>query len=139
MPLEEKPANPVPTTYVPLGIPHPVKTGESWVSIAKVHGIDPWDLIDFNFPGMKQIKQIDFRRATRHVNSYLREYRDNNSAALAWLISFCWRRIRSCTLQGFCSRKFGCFPLAKDKRYGKLTLAEPNGSCRQTGGGLRPS
>lgn len=74
MPFEEKPVNAVPSTYVPPGIRHPVRTGESWVSIAKVHGIDSWDLIDFNFPGTKQTKQIDFQRATRHVNWYLREY-----------------------------------------------------------------
>jgi hypothetical protein len=75
MPFEEKPVNAVPSTYVPRpGYPHPVRTGESWVSIARDHGLDPWDLIDFNFPGMKRAKQVDFQRATRHVNWYLREY-----------------------------------------------------------------
>src|SRR5262245_30127811 len=73
-PLVEKPVKPVPSTYVPPGIRHTVRAGETWVSIAKTHGIDPWDLIDFNFPGMKQTKQIDLQRATRHVNWYLREY-----------------------------------------------------------------
>ena len=57
MALEEKPAKVVPPTYVPGGERHPVKTGESWASIAKARGIDPWDLIDFNFPGMKQVMQ----------------------------------------------------------------------------------
>jgi hypothetical protein len=74
MPFEEKPLKLVPITYVPQGIRHPVKTKESWVSIAQEHGLDPWDLIDHNFPGLKQVKERNFQLATRHVNWYLREY-----------------------------------------------------------------
>ncbi len=51
-----------------------VATGQSWVSIAQSQGIDPWDLIDFNFPGMKQLHQVDSQRASRQVNWYLSQY-----------------------------------------------------------------
>jgi hypothetical protein len=75
MPAEEKPLSPVPDTYVPPGgTPHEVQTGDDWASLARGLGIDPWDLIDFNFPGTKHTMQIDFQRACRHVNWYLREY-----------------------------------------------------------------
>lgn len=74
MPFEEKPVNAVPVSHVPQGTRHPVKTGDSWASVAQANGLDPWDLIDFNFPGMKQAKQLDFQRACRNVNWYLREY-----------------------------------------------------------------
>lgn len=74
MPAQEKPSVLVPETYKPSGIRHPVKTGESWISLAKAAGIDPWDLIDLNFPGMKKVSQVDRQRATRQVNWYLSEY-----------------------------------------------------------------
>lgn len=74
MPQQERPAKPVSETYQPGGTRHPVKTGESWDSIAQGHGIDAWDLIDFNFPGTKQTKPADFQRASRHVNWYLSKY-----------------------------------------------------------------
>jgi len=75
MAAAERPVHPVPETYVPpAGIRHPVTAGESWVALAQRHGIDSWDLIDFNFPGTRQTKQTDFQLATRHVNWYLREY-----------------------------------------------------------------
>lgn len=75
MPNQERPAKPVLDSYVPpKGIRHPVATGETWISLAKRIGIDPWDLIDFNFPGVKLIKQFDFQKATRQVNWYLAQY-----------------------------------------------------------------
>ena len=75
-PPQKKPVNLVPDTYKPpAGRSYPVKNGESWKSIARGHGLkDPWDLIEFNFPGTKQTKQIDFQRATREVSWYLSEY-----------------------------------------------------------------
>ena len=48
--------------------------GETWISLAKRIGIDPWDLIEFNFPGVKLVKQRNFQQATRQVNWYLAEY-----------------------------------------------------------------
>jgi hypothetical protein len=75
MPNQERPSKPVAESYVPpAGIRHPVTTGETWISLAKRVGIDPWDLIEFNFPGVKLVKQRDFEQATRQVNWYLAEY-----------------------------------------------------------------
>jgi hypothetical protein len=74
-PNEEPPKPPVPDHYVPTGgTRHPVQTNETWISIAALHSIDPWDLIDFNFPGLKGLKLVDFKRATHQTNWYLREY-----------------------------------------------------------------
>ena len=75
VPNEEKPNPLVPDTFVPpRGIRRPVKRGETWSTIANGLGIDPWDLIDFNFPGTKRIKGTNPQRAMRQVNWYLREY-----------------------------------------------------------------
>src|SRR5262245_47542952 len=72
VPNEEKPKPLVPDTFVPRGgIRHPVTRGEKWTTIASG---DPWDLIDFNFPGTKRMKGTDPQRAMRWVNWYLREY-----------------------------------------------------------------
>lgn len=66
---------PVVASYVPpAGTRHAVAAGETWISLAKRIGIDPWDLIEFNFPGIKLVKQRDFQQATRQVNWYLAEY-----------------------------------------------------------------
>ena len=74
-PNEEKPTPLVPDTYVPpKGVQRKVSRGETWISIATGLGISPWDLIDYNFPGIKRIYQADPQRATRQVNWYLREY-----------------------------------------------------------------
>lgn len=74
-PNEEPPTPLVLDTYVPQGgIHHPVQSGETWASIAGRHSIDPWDLIDFNFPGIKQIKLMNPQKAARQANWYLREY-----------------------------------------------------------------
>lgn len=75
MPNQERPSKPVPESYVPpAGTRHPVAAGETWISLAKRIGIDPWDLIEFNFPGVKLVKQRNFQQATRQVNWYLAEY-----------------------------------------------------------------
>lgn len=74
-PNEETPNPIVPDNYMPPGgIRHPVQSGQTWVSIAASHSIDPWDLIDFNFPGLKRMMLADVQRATRQTNWYLREY-----------------------------------------------------------------
>ena len=74
-PNEEIPSPLVPDSYVPPdGTRHPVQTGQTWIRIAASHSIDPWDLIDFNFPGLKRLRLADPQRATRQVNWYLREY-----------------------------------------------------------------
>src|SRR5207244_12304390 len=74
-PPAERPPQPVPEIrQPPKGVRHTVSANESWVSLARSLGIDPWDLIEFNFPGIKQVKQVDPPRATRQVNWYLSEY-----------------------------------------------------------------
>lgn len=75
MPNKERPPKPIADSYLPpAGIRHPVTSGETWINLARRAGLDPWDLIDFNFPGVKLVKQRDFQLATRHVNWYLAEY-----------------------------------------------------------------
>lgn len=50
MALERAPASPLPNTYRPAGgRPYKVKNTDSFVSIAKAHGLDPLALIEFNF------------------------------------------------------------------------------------------
>lgn len=75
-PNEEKPHPFVLDSYVPNGgVLRSVGTGDKWQTVASaVKLTDPWDLIDFNFPGTKRTRQTDPQRAMRHVNWYLREY-----------------------------------------------------------------
>lgn len=74
-PQELEPVPRVPETFVPAGIRHPVQNGQTWVSLATLHGLsDPWDLINHNFPGMKALHQINPKLATRYVNWYLHLY-----------------------------------------------------------------
>lgn len=74
-PLTERPQPPAPEIRsLPKGVRHAVSAHDSWVSLAQSLGSDPWDLIEFNFPGVKQVKQADTERATRQVNWYLSEY-----------------------------------------------------------------
>jgi hypothetical protein len=40
----------------------------------KIGLVDPWDLIDFNFPGIKEVRAKDAQLASRQVNWYLAEY-----------------------------------------------------------------
>jgi LysM domain len=75
MPNQEKPVPLVSASYTPLsGVRYPVKKGDTWITIARSVGIDPWDLIDFNFPGTKRVHATNPERASRQVNWYLREY-----------------------------------------------------------------
>ena len=53
---------------------HNPGAGETWATLAHSLGIDPWVLIDFNFPGMLLLKQRDLQQATRQVNWYLATY-----------------------------------------------------------------
>ena len=72
--IKHPPGTPVPPDYVPPNsAPHPVQSFESWITIAKAHDIrDAWDLIDFNFPGVKQIKEKQgLNEAAKVVNWYL--------------------------------------------------------------------
>jgi hypothetical protein len=63
MPIEKRPANPVPPGYVPAGgRPYKVRTDDDWYSVAKAHGVAPLDLIYFNFR----------TRNPAEVNYYLR-------------------------------------------------------------------
>jgi hypothetical protein len=74
-PNEERPVPCVSENYVPPGgVRYPIHTGDTWIKIANAVGIDPWDLIDFNFPGTKGAMQNNHERGARQVNWYLREY-----------------------------------------------------------------
>lgn len=65
MPIEREPLSKVSKSYVPPDSkPYRVKDGDSWVTIAAAHGIEPWDLIEANFR----------TRLAPEVNWYLRNY-----------------------------------------------------------------
>jgi len=65
MPIEREPLSKVPKTYVPPNSkPYRVKDGDSWVSVARANGLDPWDLIEANFK----------TRSAPEVNWYLHYY-----------------------------------------------------------------
>jgi hypothetical protein len=65
------PARPVGKSYTPAGgVQHPVKTGDSWVTLAQPLKMSPWDLIRYNYPGLPTDVQV----ASREVNWYLQEY-----------------------------------------------------------------
>src|SRR5262245_42423972 len=80
--MSQPPKDPPPlASRAPPVRPRPLKgtaihpgPGDTWVSLAHPLGIDPWVLIDFNFPGMLLLKQHDFQAATRQVNWYLATY-----------------------------------------------------------------
>jgi hypothetical protein len=76
-PIKDPPPAPSrasPVRKAPKGTSYTPRAGETWVSIAHTLGIDPWVLIDFNFPGMLLLKQHDLQAATRQVNWYLATY-----------------------------------------------------------------
>jgi hypothetical protein len=77
-------------TYVPpLAYEHTVKDGESWVSLARESSLaDPWELIDFNFPGTKEMHNKDAKRASRQVNWYLAEYVGCEKSADSYNLAF---------------------------------------------------
>lgn len=65
------PASPTAKTYVPPGgKPYKVTDADSWVSLAKSKGLDPWDLIRYNYPNLPASNS----EAAREVNWYLQEY-----------------------------------------------------------------
>lgn len=50
MSLGKAPTNPLPPHYRPAGgDAYQVKDGDSWITVAQSLGMDPWDLIQFNF------------------------------------------------------------------------------------------
>jgi hypothetical protein len=61
---EKQPLISVPHYVTPPGRPYQVKDGDSWLSIARMARVDPWDLIEFNFQ----------TRSPSEINWYLREY-----------------------------------------------------------------
>ena len=77
MPVEKEPVRKVSRTYIPPGsAPYRVKDGDTWVSVAQTHALDPWDLIEFNFPGSVD----DEKGVVLHgvVNWYLHHHKDFN-------------------------------------------------------------
>ncbi len=65
------PARPVGKSYIPAGgVQYPVKTGDSWATLAQPLKMSPWDLIRYNYPGLP----ADGQAAAREVNWYLQEY-----------------------------------------------------------------
>lgn len=65
MPIEKRPSNPVPRSYVPPDSKeYKVKDGDTWESIARANGKDAWDLIYANFR----------THDAAEVNWYLRQY-----------------------------------------------------------------
>lgn len=58
----------------PGGVRYPVTARDSWISLAAGLKMEPWDLIDFNFPGLKRTSLANRELATRQMNWYLQEY-----------------------------------------------------------------
>ena len=72
---KEKPTDPVPDRYKPTdAMEYTVSDNYSWERLAQEFHMYPWDLIDFNFPGMKQLLRSNPQRACRQINWYLLEY-----------------------------------------------------------------
>ncbi|MCI0639536.1 MAG: hypothetical protein L0Y72_10415 [Gemmataceae bacterium] len=73
MVIEKTPADPLPTNYRPTG-GSPYRFGtrskETWQSIADDHGLGVWELIEFNFPTVARIANLQEKCAV--VNWYLR-------------------------------------------------------------------
>jgi hypothetical protein len=103
--LIEKPAASVSVqeTYSPaLATDYTVQDGDSWVGLARKIGlVDPGDLIDFNFPGTKEIHAknagLDASSSRRSGRMFFRfrlespmgEYRESEQGSLR--ISSVWR------------------------------------------------
>lgn len=65
MPIEKRPAHLIAKDYVPPSSkPYQVKDGDSWVTVARANGMEPWDLIYSNFK----------TRDPAEVNWYLHNY-----------------------------------------------------------------
>lgn len=66
-----RPSSPVARDYRPAGgNRHRVRDGESWVSLAREKGMDPWELIRYNYPNLP----ANLQQAALEVNWYLQEY-----------------------------------------------------------------
>lgn len=73
MPIQRPPMVKIPPTYKPPNSkPYRVKDGDSWVSLARANGLDPWDLIEANFK----------TRSAPEVNWYLQNYVGCNVATV---------------------------------------------------------
>jgi hypothetical protein len=96
--LKEKPGALVlvqETYSPPVATDYTVKDGDSWVGLARKIGlVDPWDLIDFNFPGTKQVHEKDAQLASRQVNWYLAEYVGCEKSADSYNLAFSSRLTR---------------------------------------------
>jgi hypothetical protein len=66
-----RPLHPIARTYRPAGgMKHRVRDADSWQSVAKAHGMNAWELIRYNFPGLPASE----REASLLVNWYLQEH-----------------------------------------------------------------
>src|SRR5262245_48854707 len=66
-----RPATPVARDYRPAGgEKRRVGNTDSWVSLAQEKGMQPWELIRYNYPGLPANQQ----EAAKEVNWYLQEY-----------------------------------------------------------------
>lgn len=67
----KRPVRPVDRNYRPAGgVKHKVRDGESWSTLARAKGMDAWELIRYNFPGLPPAPAT----AALEVNWYLQEY-----------------------------------------------------------------
>src|SRR5688572_9840811 len=73
MVLEQKPNYAQALEFPPAqGEPYKVHSGESWTSIAARFGLSAWNLIEFNFPAVKEVAAFDIK--CRQVNWLLRTH-----------------------------------------------------------------
>jgi len=81
MPVEKMPAHPIQRGFIPSNFrPHKVKNGDNWGTIAKLHGMEVWELIYENFK----------TNNTAETNWYLRNYVgciDKTSDDKNWMFS----------------------------------------------------
>ncbi len=81
MPIERMPARPILRSHAPSDFrPHKVANGDSWEKLAKLHGMEVWELIYENFK----------TRDTAETNWYLKNYvgcDDQTSNGKNWIFS----------------------------------------------------
>ena len=71
--LETKPTSPLAMSFPPSGGKrYKVKTGDNWISVAAHASIRTWELIEFNFPAVRDTK--DIQKKCREVNWSLRTH-----------------------------------------------------------------
>src|SRR5690606_19675467 len=64
-------ASPVARDYRPAsGQKYKVTDRDSWISLAREKGMQPWELIRYNYPGLP----VNQQQAATEVNWYLQEY-----------------------------------------------------------------